>query len=184
MLDLVEASRMADLTEYLLGEVVKLARAGANFALLAANTPHIVFKPLRGRSPIPMISIVEVTCEAVKAFGLKRVGLFGTRFTMQAPFYPEGLAGAGARLVLPSAEEQDYIHDKYLGELVKGIIRSETREALLAIVARLRAQEGIDGLILGGTELPLILREADAGSLPFLDTTRLHVERVVAEMLS
>jgi aspartate racemase len=81
-------------------------------------------------------------------------------------------------------EEQVYIHDKYMNELVNGVILSETRERLLAIVERLKAQEGIEGLILGGTELPLILREESYQGLPFLDTTKIHVERAVAQMLS
>jgi len=86
MLDMIGANALADVTEYLSGEVQKLAKAGADFALLASNTPHIVFDELRRQSPIPLISIVEATCVAAKALGLKRVGLFGTRFTMQGRF--------------------------------------------------------------------------------------------------
>ena len=184
MLDLIGTNRLPEVTDYLLGEVQRLARAGADFGVLAANTPHIVFEPLLARSPIPLISIVEATCQAAKAQRLERVGLFGTRFTMQAPFYPDVLAQVGIRVVVPSLEEQAWIHGKYMSELVNGIILPETRDGLLAIVERLRAQEGIDGLILGGTELPLILREANPPGIPFLDTTRLHVEQVVARMLS
>jgi aspartate racemase len=184
ILDLVAAHRLDELTQYLLHEVERLARAGADFGLLAANTPHVVFEPLERRSPIPLISIVEATCQGAKALGLRRLGLFGTRFTMQARFYPEGLARQGIALVLPLPAEQNYIHERYLGELVNGVVLQETREALLAIVERLRREEGIDGLILGGTELPLILRDAEQAAIPLLDTTRLHVEQVVARMLS
>jgi aspartate racemase len=130
------------------------------------------------------LSIVEATCAEAKALGLRRVGLFGTRFTMQGHFYQDVFAKAGMTLVVPAADEQAYIHDKYMNELVHGIIRPETRAGLLTIVERLRERADIQALILGGTELPLILRaDADAG-IPLLDTTQIHVKAVVAELLS
>ena len=184
VVDLIGSNRLPEVTEYLLGELHKLARAGADFGVLAANTPHIVFEPLGRRSPIPLISIVTTTCEAAKARGLNRVGLLGTRFTMQARFYLDEFAQAGITVTVPSAEDQDYIHDKYMNELLYGLIRPETRDGLLAIIQRLKGRERIDGLILGGTELPLILRDAEHVGIPFLDTTKLHVEQLVAHMLA
>lgn len=183
VLDLIGAQRLAEVTEYLLGEVTRLGDAGADFGLLASNTPHIVFEDIQRQSPIPLVSIVEATCQATQALGLKRVGLFGTRFTMQARFYPEAFSRQGISLVVPQPDDQDYIHDKYMSELVNGVFRAETREGLLAIVDRLREQEGIQGVVLGGTELSLILRDVADRGIPFLDTTRIHVERAVAEML-
>jgi len=184
MLDLIGENRLADVTAYISGEIRKLAAAGADFALLASNTPHAVFDALLAESPIPLISIVEATCQAAKKQGLKRLGLFGTRFTMQGQFYPDVFDKAGIALTLPTPEEQDYIHGKYMGELVNGILLPETREGLLTIVRRMRAEEGIDGMILGGTELPLILQDNGDQGVPFLNTTRLHVERVVSQLLS
>ena len=93
---------------------------GRSVGLLAANTPHIVFDEIRRRSPIPLVSIVEATCEAARPLGLKRLGLFGTRFTMQGNFYPDVFSEAEIALVVPQPDEQAYIHDKYMGELVKG----------------------------------------------------------------
>jgi aspartate racemase len=182
MLDLIGANELARVTEYLLGEVNRLAHAGADFGLLAANTPHIVFDDIQRQSPIPLISIVEATCEAAKALGLTTVGLFGTRFTMQGHFYAEVFAKQRNTVVVPDLDDQDYIHDKYMSELVQGIFSADTRERLLAIVDRLKEQKGIQGLILGGTELPLILRDAADRGIPFLDTTRIHVEHAVAHM--
>ncbi len=184
MLDMIEANESARVTEYLVGEVQKLAQAGAELGLLAANTPHVVFDEISRRSPIPLVSIVEATCAAAKALGLKRLGLFGTRFTMQGRFYPELFSREGITLVLPDPQEQAYIHDKYMSELVRAIFLPETRERLLTIVDRLKEREGIEGLILGGTELPLILHDVADRGIPFLDTTRIHVQAVVERLLS
>jgi aspartate racemase len=179
-----EANELAKVVEYLVDELQKLARAGADFGLLSANTPHIVFDEVSCRSPIPLVSIVEATCEAAQAMGLKKLGLFGTRFTMQGRFYPEVFSKAGIALAVPDENDQAYIHEKYMGELVKGIFLPETRERLLTIVERLKERAGIQGLILGGTELPLILREATARGIPVLDTTRIHVKAAVGRLLA
>ncbi len=184
MLDLIGASDLTGLIDFMLGEVQKLAQAGADFGFLASNTPHMVFDEIQRRSPMPLVSIVEATCTAAQALGLKKVGLLGTRFTMQGQFYPKVFSKQGIALFVPDGEEQDYIHDKYMGELVNGIFLPETREGLLTIVDRLKQRAGIEGVILGGTELPLILREITDQEISFLDTTRIHAERVVAQMLT
>jgi len=181
--DLVTANALAELTEYLVAEVQKLARAGADFGLIAANTPHIVFDGVRRQTSIPLISIIEATCEAVQALGMKKVGLLGTRFTMQGRFFPEVFARAGITLAVPTEEEQAYLHEKYLGELVNGVFLPETRERLLQIIRGLKQSEGIEAVILGGTELPLLLRNAPAQDVPLLDTTEIHVKAAVAQML-
>jgi len=184
LISLVEASELAKLTEWLVDEVCRLARAGAGLGLLASNTPHMVFDEVCRQSPIPLISIVRAACDAAQKMGLRKLGLLGARFTMKASFYQEVFSKAGITCVVPTTEEQAYIHEKYMGELVKGVIVAETRAGLLRIVARLEQQEGIQGLILGGTELPLILRDASDRAIPFLDTTQIHVKAVVQELLT
>ncbi len=174
--DLVERNQLDELTAYLLEEVEKLARAGAEVGLIASNTPHIVFGELRPRSRIPLISIVESTCDVAKEMKLKRVGLFGTRFTMQGTFYPDVFVREGIQLVVPEVEDQNYVHDKYMSELVNGVFLPETHEGLLKIVDRLRTAQRIEGLILGGTELPL-------NGLPILNTTKIHCQAAVIQML-
>jgi len=180
----IRANEMDAFTNYLSAEIERLARAGADFGVLASNTPHLVFDELRRRSPIPLISIVESTCGAAQKLGLKRVGLFGTRFTMQARFYFEVFAKAGMTIVVPQEDEQAYIHEKYMQELLNNIFLPETRQRLLAIVEQMKARDNVEALILGGTELPLILRDAEYQGIPFLDTTRIHAERIVAELVS
>ena len=182
--DLVTANALADLTEHLVAEVQRLARAGADFGLLTANTAHIVFDDVRRQSPIPLISIVEATCDAARALGLKKLGLLGARFTMQGRFFPYVFARAAMTLAVPVEDEQTYIHEKYMDELVNGIFLPETRDRLMQIIGRLKEREHIDGVILGGTELPLLLRDAAGQHIPFLDTTRIHVKAAVSEMLS
>jgi aspartate racemase len=184
MLDLIEAQESAGLTEYLVGEVERLANSGADLGLLASNTPHIVFEDIQRQSPIPLISIVRAACDATKALGITKVGLLGTRFTMQGTFYTRVFAEQGITLVVPGREEQERIHNKYMIELVKGIFLAETRERLLTIVDELKEQQDIQALILGGTEPPLILRDESYKGIPFLDTTKIHVEHAVARMLS
>ena len=183
MLDLIAANEFAEVTDYLAGAIQRLARAGADFAVLASNTPHIVFDELRARSALPLISIVEATCAEAETLALKRVGLFGTRFTMQGRFYRDVFSRAGIQLVVPNEAEQDYIHNHYMDELVNGIFLPETKARLLEIVDQLRERHRIGGIILGGTELPLILRAGEHNGIPFLDTTRIHVKRIIAELL-
>ena len=183
-LDFMDANDLAGMADYLLEEIGKLARASANFGLISANTPHIVFDELASKAPIPLLSIIEATCAAAKARKLKRLALLGTRFTMQGTFYSKVFTREGIELVVPDAKDQEYIHDKYLNELVPGKFLPETRAELLAIVDCMKAKSDIDGVILAGTELPLILRDADHKGIPLLDTTKIHCQAAVAEMLS
>lgn len=115
---------------------------------------------------------------------MKKPALFGTRFTMQGGFYQDIFSEAGIKIVVPEENEQAYIHKIYLGELVKGIFLPETRDELLSIVENLKEREAIDGLILGGTELPLILRDNLKSGIPFLDTTQIHVKAVITYLLA
>jgi len=179
LVDLVTANELTQMADYLAGEVERLARAGAGLALIAANTPHLVFDELQIRSSIPMLSIVTATRDAAAAAGLRRLALFGTRFTMQAAFFPEVFKSRQIAITVPNEAEQTYIHDKYMNELFVNVILPETRERLLEIVQAMKEREGVDGLILGGTELSLILREPTAAGLPVLDTTQIHVEAAI-----
>jgi aspartate racemase len=184
MLELVEKNDLSELANYLAEEVGRLADAGATLALMASNTPHIVFDHLQNISPIPLISIVETACRAAIDRGMKRVGLFGTRFTMQGGFYQKIFQREGIELVVPDTAGQDYIHTTYMTELVNGVYRDEVRERFIALARELREQQGIEGLVLGGTELPLLMRDAEGLDISMIDTARLHVERAVTELVS
>ena len=183
-MDFIATNNLAGAAEHLLDEIGRLAGAGAEFGLIAANTSHIVFDEVASNSPIPLISIVEASCAAAKARKLKKLGLFGTRFTMQGTFYSKVFSREGIELAVPEAKDQEYIHDKYLNELVRGKFLQGTRAELLAIVDRMKDKIGIDGIILAGTELPLILRDPTHNGIPFLDTMKIHAQAAVDEMFS
>ena len=139
---------------------------------------QIVFDRVQALSPIPLISIVDETCRSVKQTGCQRVALLGTRFTMQSDFYQQAGNWEDIMMVIPNEAEQAYIQDKLMTEIELGVFREETRQGLLSIIKRMMATEAIDGVVLGCTELPLILPESELG-IPFFNTTRIHVESII-----
>ena len=181
---MLDARRLGDLADYLATGVALLARAGADFGAIAANTPHLVFDEVRHRSAIPLFSIVRAAADHAKALGLKRLGLLGTGFTMRASFYPDEFQRAGMALVLPRESEREFIHRKYIDELLNNQFLTETRNEVLNIAHRMKNDDGIEALVLAGTELPLLLRDSGTPSIEFLDTTAIHVEAVVGELLN
>ena len=182
MIGWMNAGELDKVVDYLVGEFEKLQRAGVDFAALTANTPHIVFDELQQRVTLPLISIVEATCERAQSLGFKSVGLFGTRYTMQAPFYPKVFSRTDVKLITPTEEEQNYIHEKYFGELLKDVFLPATRAQFLHIANEMKARDGVEAVILGGTEIPLLLRTEEHNSIQLLDTTRIHVDRLIKEM--
>jgi aspartate racemase len=180
--DPIVANDLSLATSNLVAAAETLARAGADFGLIAANTPHIVFDEVARRAPIPLLSIVEASAAGARDRQFKRLAVFGTKFTINGDWYARPFARAGIELVKPDTADQDYIHDKYMNELVPGQFLPETRSGLLAIIDRMK--EKIDGVILAGTELPLILREPEHNGIPLLNTTTIHCQAAVAEMLS
>jgi aspartate racemase len=180
-LRLVERDRAA-LTEYLLASLQRLAGAGAGFIAMTANTAHVVFDELADRSPLPLLGIVEPVATEARRRGLRRLLLVGTRFTMEAPFYPAACAREGIVVVPPPDMDRTWVHARYIDELLRGDFRDATRAGFVALVERMRDQEGVDGVILAGTELPLLLRAPEIAGLPALDSTALHVA-AIAERL-
>lgn len=180
---MLDAGRLDDLADYLAAGLEPLVRAGADFGLIAANSPHLVFDRLQRRSGIPLLSIVRAAADHAKALGLKKVGLFGTGFTMRASFYPEEFQRAGIAMVRPTESEQDFIHEKYIGELLNNQFLPETRTEILRVAHRMKDEEDVEAIVLAGTELPLLLRNSGETGIQFLDTTVIHVEAVVDELL-
>jgi aspartate racemase len=184
LLALVGGGELEMLARELAGEVARLARAGADFALLAANTPHVAFDAIRARAPIPLLSLVDAVRDEAAARGLTRLGLLGTRFTMAGNFYASTLTPAGIAVVAPDDADQETVHRIYVEELVPGVVRDVSRATLLGVVARLAHEQGADAVVLAGTELSLILDESAASPIPLLDSTRLHAAAAVRRLLT
>jgi aspartate racemase len=166
------------LSGWLLEKITSLHLAGAEFAAIASNTPHIVFDEIKSKSPIPLLSIVEETCKTAQEMGLKKMGLMGTKLTMEVEFYKKPFINKGMSIVVPHEDEQDIIHHRIFSEIELGIIKDSTREELLSIVKRMKEEDNIDSVILGCTELPLILTESRYG-IPFLNTSAIHCESII-----
>lgn len=181
---MLEADDRTALADYLLASIRPLAAAGAQIGALAANTPHIVFDTVVAASPIPLVSIVEASADAIAQAGAKRVALMGTGFTMRSGMYEAPFARRGVELVLPSTDEQQFIHEKYLGELLKNVFSDTTREEVYRIIRRLRDDQQIDAVVLAGTELPILLRNESYEGVTLYDTTKLHCARLIQEMLA
>lgn len=163
--------RYDELTGYLLAAVRNLAAAGAEFAALSANTPHIVFDQLKQQTPIPLVSIIEAACEEAERRGLSRLGLMGTIFTMKGSFFKKPFEEKGIQVISPREEEMAYINEKIYTELEFADVREGIREGLVRIIRRMVEEDGIQAIILGCTELPLAVEQLSLqGS--FIDPTQ------------
>jgi len=165
--------------DYLLRVIKSLKNAGAEFAAMSANTPHLVFDDLVKKSPLPLVSIVEAACDETQRLGLKRPGLVGTGFTMSGTFYQDVFSRRGIPLILPGEQDRNIINEKLFSEIELGIFKSETRDLIIQIIEKMVRNEHIDCLILGCTEFPLILTEASYAGIPMLNTTKIHVDAIV-----
>lgn len=173
-----QSSSWTERTAYLVAALESLYQAGADFGLIACNTAHRLFEDIEAKSPIPLLSIVEETCDVVARRGLKKVGLFGGSTTMKSHFYQDVFSKRNISILVPRENEQAYIGEKVFNELVLGIMLDGTRNEFLKIAQRMVDEDSIQGLILGCTEIPLLLTkdyEKEVG-IPFFDTSRIHVQ--------
>ncbi|MFA9378751.1 MAG: aspartate/glutamate racemase family protein [Lachnotalea sp.] len=178
VLELCKEEKFEELIDYLLLAVNNLAASGAEFAALTANTPHIVFNELQEKSPIPLVSIIDAVYIEAKARSLVKIGLLGTIFTMTGAFYKEPFIRGGIEIITPNEREMTLINEKISSELEFGIVKDETLELFQKIIERLKQENGIQAVILGCTELPLLLNDS-VSPVPCLDTLHIHVEALV-----
>lgn len=180
---LLETDDRAAMVTTLVTELGRLARAGADVGLFASNTPHLVFDEVASQSPIPLISLVEEAAKVAESRGDRKLGLIGARFTMDGGFYETVFGRRGLSVVVPEADDREYVHERYFGELVNGVFTAETRAGISAVVDRMNARHDLDAVILGGTELPLLFRDSGLPGLPTLDTTSIHVDSAIDWLL-
>ncbi|HBL77782.1 MAG: hypothetical protein A2W90_02260 [Bacteroidetes bacterium GWF2_42_66] len=164
---------------YLADKLKALERAGADFLALTANTPHLFFSELQKEVNVPMLSIVEATAREAQRLGLKCPGLMGTAFTMNSGFFSEVFSRFGMEVIMPSSIQKKYINEKLFSEIELGIFKDETRDGLIEIIGEMKAEQQIDCIIMGCTELPLILEDSVYNGIPSLNTTQIHVNEIV-----
>ena len=177
---LIEAGDLPAVAAVLADAVDRLAAAGAGAAILASNTVHLVFDEVAASASIPLFSIVEATRDAALSRQITRAGLFGTSFVVESSLYRAPFERAGIEIVTPTPDEQGYIHQIYVSELQKGAFLDQTRQRLVGIAAAMRERAAIDCLILGGTELSLLLPDPSYAGLPVLDSAKLHIAAAVS----
>ncbi|MBP1577616.1 MAG: amino acid racemase [Oscillospiraceae bacterium] len=178
LLRLCEEQKYDEMTDYLLKAIDYLAKSGADFAALSANTPHIVFDRLQERSPLPLVSIIEAARDYAVNHGMKKLGLLGTRFTMQGEFFKKPFVDSGIEIITPTESEMELVGSKIVSELEIGIVKPETLALFQNIIERMKTENGIEAIILGCTELPLILND-EVSPVACLDTMQIHINALI-----
>ena len=182
-LAILETDDLDAYARWLMRPIDRLVAASADFVAIAANTPHIVFDRIEPLCPVPLLSIVEAAADEAVARGYSKVALLGTAFTMNGSFFREPFERAGVQVAVPTAEEMDFVQDKIYNELEQGIVDPATRDAFCEIAARMAGRDGAQALVLGCTELPMLLND-EVSPLPCLDTAKIHVARIVDAIVS
>lgn len=173
--DVIEYNKKGDmegLYAMLFNAAHKLIDAGADFILLCANTTHMFADKLSGEIPVPLIHIGEATAKEIKRQNLSKVGLLGTKATMEQDFIKSKLKDVNIEAIIPDANDREFINNSILNELIKDIFTDETRNEFKKIIQRLQLK-GAEGVILGCTEIPLLIKQEDI-EIPVLDTTLIH----------
>lgn len=167
-----------ELTDYLMNAINNLEKSGADFVALSANTPHIVFDKLKEKSTVPLVSIIEATRDEAIRLNKHKLGLLGTIFTMAGDFFKIPFQNSDIEIVIPNAEEMEFINKKISSELELGIVKEETLRSFQKIIERMKRENGIEAIILGCTELPLLLNDK-VSPVPCLDTMKIHIQSLV-----
>jgi aspartate racemase len=182
--DLLEFTREASSNAWeriaadIAGRFEILRRGGARFGAIASNTPHRVFHRIQAATSLPLLSIVEATRSYALGLGAKKLCLLGTKFTMESDFFQSSFREAGVELFVPDPGEIDYIQEKIYSEIEFGVIEESTKRRFLSILDRMQADRGIEGVILGCTELPMLLKPEDM-SMHCINTTSVHIAAIV-----
>lgn len=166
------------LADYLAEKVECLVAGGAEVVALTAVTMHVVFDELQKRASLPLVSIPQAVCEEIVSRGCKKVGLLGTIFTMEKDYMKKDLREAEVEVLVPNEGERQLVAKRIYEELEQGIVKESTLAELAGIITRMRDEDGIEGVILGCTELPLILNSENC-PVPCFDSVEIHLKKLV-----
>lgn len=166
------------ISQTILDGAQRLKQGGADFIVIASNTLNSLADSIEEKVGLPVLHIADATGKAVRKSGLETVALLGTRYTMEQPFYQERLGRYGIKVVIPDEKERDYINAVIFDELCANRISKESKDGFMKIIDRLRKEEGAEGVILGCTEIPLLIKQEDV-PVPVFDTTAIHSEAAV-----
>ena len=181
--NLVEKKDWDNFAELFIDSIRAMHRAGAQIAAISANTAHIVFDEVAARSPIPLVGLVDETCKAAQDKGCKKAVIFGTAFTMSSGMYEKKFAAYGMDAAVPSEVDQKTIHGILFPNLAAGIVLEEDKAVILDIAKKILSEQKADALVLGCTELPLIIKPGDLDAI-LLDTTKIHIEAILSQVLN
>lgn len=182
VLRLCNEQKYDELTDYLMKAINTLIKSGADFVALSANTPHIVFDRLKEQSTVPLVSIVEVTRDEAVRLNKRKLGLLGTIFTMTGDFFKKPFYDSNIEIITPTTEEMEYINCKISSELELGIVKKDTLQGFQKIIKRMMEDERIEAIILGCTELPLLLND-EVSPVPCLDTMKIHIQHLINRII-
>ncbi|MGG3181664.1 amino acid racemase [Priestia megaterium] len=178
MFNLLMNGQTQELITYLTDAVQKLESVGADFVVFTGNTPHIVFEQVQKNVQVPMISMVEETYLKAQELSLEKIGLIGTKFTMENDFFKKPFISHNIEMVVPNQSEQEYIHQKIVEELENGIVNNETKKVFLNIIKQMTDRDGTQAIILGCTELPMLIKDEDL-NISSLNTAEIHINKIV-----
>jgi aspartate racemase len=174
----IDKSRWDEVAEFIASKFEVLRAGGAAFGVIASNTPHIVFDTIQSQTFLPLLNIVDATLNYSKQHDFKKLCLLGTKITMGADFYRYVFDKEGISLVVPNQDEQDYIQMKIFSEIEFGVFKKDTKKNFQAIMNRIIKEENVEGVILGCTELPLLIKAKDI-PVHHIDTAQIHIANIV-----
>jgi len=170
--DLQHNGEWEKLTQIMVNEANNLKKAGAEFIVICTNTMHIMAKDIEEKTNLKVLHIAQATASAIKEKQLKKVLLLGTKFTMEGTFYKDILNENDIEVIIPNDEDREFIHQVIYTELVRGIVKAESKQKYLSIINSLK-EKGIEGVVLGCTEIPMLVKQEDL-DIPVLNTTEIH----------
>jgi aspartate racemase len=179
----VEKKDWKDFADLFIKSIQALQSAGAEVAAISANTAHIVFNEVLAQSPIPVIGLIDETCKYAQSLGCKKVIVFGTGFTMSSGMYEEKCAEYGIEAIVPNEIDQQIIHNIIFPNLVAGTVIEKDKQAMLMIANKMLSAHKAAALVLGCTELPLLIQPDDLNAV-LIDTTKIHIDAILKYILT